>query len=73
MITSNVAPDPAEICDNNESSNLMNAFVYPVPPFVTVIVSTSPPLSVIETNPPEPSPSMGTFVTVPVVEPPVIW
>ena len=50
----------------------MNAFVYPVPPFVTVIVSTSPPLSVIETNPPEPSPSIGTLVTVPVVDPPVI-
>ena len=50
----------------------MNAFVYPVPPFVTVIVSTSPPLSVTETNPPEPSPKIGTLVTVAVVEPPVI-
>ena len=37
-----------------------------------MIVSTSPPFSVIDTNPPEPSPKIGTLVTVPVVEPPVI-
>ena len=71
-MTSKVAPDPADRFDSNDGSKRMNAFVYPVPPFVTVIVSTSPPLSVIETNPPDPSPNIGTLVTVPVVDPPVI-
>ena len=71
-MTSKDAPDPADRLDSNVDSKRINAFVYPVPPFVTVTVSTSPPLSVTDTKPPEPSPKIGTPVTVPVEEPPVI-
>ena len=47
-----------------------NAFVYPVPPLVTVTEVTSPPVIVTEASPPLPSPRIGTLETVPVVAPP---
>ena len=66
MITSKVAPSPAPRVVTLVLSKRINPFVYPVPPFVTVISSTMPPCIDTAAKPPVPSPKIGTPVTVPV-------